>query len=48
MRVLLCKTHRRSGAEITAARFAGEVMGDTFTRQITGALPDRLDAPKHS
>ncbi len=31
------------GAEITAARFAGEAMGDVFTRQdITGALPDQI------
>lgn len=31
------------GAEITAARFAGDTMGDTFTRQdITGTLPDQL------
>lgn len=31
------------GAEITAARFAGETMGDTFTKQdITGSLPDQL------
>jgi ATP-dependent DNA helicase RecG len=31
------------GAEITAARFAGEAMGDTFTKQdITGTLPDQL------
>lgn len=31
------------GAEITAVRFAGEVMSDTFTRQdITGTLPDQI------
>ncbi|HLU09184.1 MAG TPA: ATP-binding protein [Oceanobacillus sp.] len=31
------------GAEITAARFAGETMGDTFTKQdITGNLPEQL------
>src|SRR5262249_8679022 len=31
------------GAEITAARFAGESISDTFRRQnITGALPDQL------
>jgi len=31
------------GAEITAARFGGEVMGDIFTRQdITGTLPDQI------
>jgi ATP-dependent DNA helicase RecG len=31
------------GAEITAVRFAGAVMGDTFSRQdITGTLPDQL------
>jgi ATP-dependent DNA helicase RecG len=34
--------HIRS-AEITAARFAGETMSDTFTRQdILGALPDQI------
>lgn len=31
------------GADITAARFAGDTMGDTFTRQdITGTLPEQL------
>lgn len=31
------------GADITAARFAGAVMGDTFSRQdITGTLPDQI------
>lgn len=31
------------GAEITAVRFAGEAMGDTFSRQdITGTLPDQI------
>ncbi len=31
------------GAEITAARFAGEVMGDTFNREdILGTLPDQI------
>src|SRR5690606_27925355 len=31
------------GAEITAARFAGETMTDTFTRQdIGGSLPDQI------
>ncbi len=31
------------GAHITAVRFAGEEMGDVFTRQdITGALPDQI------
>lgn len=31
------------GAEITAVRFAGEVMADKFTREdITGTLPDQL------
>jgi ATP-dependent DNA helicase RecG len=31
------------GADITAARFAGETMTDTFTRQdITGTLPDQI------
>jgi len=31
------------GSEITAVRFAGMVMGDTFTRQdITGTLPDQI------
>lgn len=31
------------GSEITAVRFAGEVMGDTFNRQdITGTLPEQI------
>lgn len=31
------------GSEITAVRFAGTLMGDTFTRQdITGTLPDQI------
>jgi ATP-dependent DNA helicase RecG len=31
------------GADITAARFAGETMSDTFTRQdISGTLPDQI------
>ena len=31
------------GAEITAARFAGDTMSDTFSRQdITGGLPDQI------
>ncbi|PJF41401.1 MAG: transcriptional regulator [Chloroflexi bacterium] len=31
------------GSEITAVRFAGEAMGDTFTRQdIIGSLPDQI------
>lgn len=31
------------GSEITAVRFAGTMMGDTFTRQdITGTLPDQI------
>ncbi len=31
------------GADITAARFAGETMGDSFTRQdIVGTLPDQI------
>ncbi|MFW5691648.1 MAG: ATP-binding protein [Chloroflexota bacterium] len=31
------------GVEITAVRFAGETMGDTFSRQdITGTLPDQI------
>lgn len=31
------------GAEITAVRFAGETMGDTFSRQdIAGTLPDQI------
>lgn len=31
------------GADITAVRFAGETMSDTFTRQdISGALPDQI------
>jgi ATP-dependent DNA helicase RecG len=31
------------GAEITAVRFAGDTMGDTFTRQdIGGSLPDQI------
>lgn len=31
------------GADVTAARFAGEIMGDSFTRQdITGSLPDQI------
>lgn len=31
------------GAEITAARFAGETMGDTFTRyDVSGTLPDQI------
>jgi ATP-dependent DNA helicase RecG len=31
------------GADITTARFAGETMGDTFTRQdVTGTLPDQI------
>ncbi|MCU0463716.1 MAG: putative DNA binding domain-containing protein [Anaerolineae bacterium] len=51
----LCPTHagvllfgrdpRRTlrGSEITAVRFAGTVMGDTFTRQdIIGTLPDQI------
>ncbi len=35
--------HHIQGADITAARFAGEVMGDTFSRQdVTGTLPDQI------
>lgn len=43
--LLFGKDPRRTlrGSEITAVRFAGTVMGDTFTRQdITGTLPDQI------
>lgn len=43
--LLFGKTPQRflRGAEITAARFAGETMGDTFSKHdITGTLPDQL------
>lgn len=35
--------HHLRSAEITAVRFAGSTMGDTFTRQdITGSLPEQI------